>query len=427
MRAAALAHGATVTELELERAARRSEAPRSVALTEALSAYDAALSAVESMTSVERHAALLSEHQGRGAFGPTSALLAALLDYERSEREALSPTAHRFHTGDPASDSLAGGPATRRPVVRQLTSTNSAPLSEHQGDAAEDRRQRELGAARRNPERYAVWVHTGGAQYDGGALALATHRLTEDGREVEAPHYVLVASVVAQPVDPRAQRLRSVQWRGAAAWTDSARLADVGHSPRQHTSAQRFAVVTPEGERDHNGRHNGEPVQWVPLSADGAAWLHAVAGTRWEAPASDSNDGRRIVGAVAVPGAASRTHRFVAVSMADGGTYVRTRGLDHAGRSSGMDAHAPYDPRSARWITKRQDLRRRSGVTGDSNAQRMRSVRASESVALAVEALRTGEPVRSNTRVARALRAAAFVALVTRSTVADVLATVAPE
>ena len=427
---------ASPVELELLRAERASVVADTLALHDSLATYDKARAAVLSLSDVDLAAVIHCEsgrcehadHACRDSLtADRSTLYVAAVDVERQRRKASAPTLHRFHTGEPANDTDAGGPAVRRPanLDRYRTNLDRYRLNSADADAAEDRRQRELGAARRNPERYAVWVHTGGAQFDGGAYAVATHSVTvdESGRETvhKVPALVYVAAV-AEPPQVQAKRRKSTTWRGASAASDSVRLADVGHSPRQHANASTVYLPTPEGPRGYNGTLNGSPIRWQELTAEGAAWLHAVAGTTWTAPTGDSNDPRRVVGAVAIEPAASRTHHAVAIDYyANDGerrTYMRTRPLDHAGR---MDAPADVVvgrlAHTARLKGKREDLRvkRPSGVKGQANTERMRRVRAVESCQLAATALKVGEPIRSNSRPARAVRAAVALSVMLAS------------
>lgn len=417
---------ASPVELELLRAERASVVADTLALCDSLATYDAVRSTLVGLSDVDLAAVIHCEsgrcehddHAHRDSLtSDRSTVYVAAVDVERERRKASAPTLHRFHTGEPKDDTDAGGPATRRPVqVCRSGNLNRHSVNAADADAAEDRRQRELGAARRHPERYAVWVHTGGAQFDGGAYAVATHSVTvdENGRETlhRVPAMVYVAAVAETP-QVQAKRRKSTTWRGASAASESTRLADVGHSPRQHATAAMQYLPTPEGDRGYNGTANGLPVRWQELTAEGAAWLHAVAGTTWTAPVGDSNDPRRVVGAVAVDPATSRTHPAVAVDYVDSNgnvsTYHRTRPLDHRGR-----ADVPSDvvvgglPHTARVKGKREDLRRNVATSqrGQAVVAATRQRRLRESCQMAATALRVGDPIRSNSRPARAVRVA---------------------
>lgn len=425
---------ASPVELELLRAERRSVVADTLTLSDSLATYDAVRSTLVSLSDVDLAAVIHCEsgrcdhadHTHRDCLtADRSTVYVAAVDIERERRKALSHTLHRFHTDAPKEDSDAGGPATRRPVQVRRQANNRHSVNAADADAAEDRRQRELGAARRNPERYAVWVHTGGAQFDGGAYAVATHSVTVDGCGRETVHKVpamVYVAAVAEPPQVQAKRRKSTTWSGASAASGSVRLADVGHSPRQHTTASTVYLPTPEGPRGYNGTLNGEPVRWQELTAEGAAWLHAVAGTTWHPPMGDSNDPRRVVGAVAIDPATSRTHHAVAVDYIDSDgevrTYMRTRPLDHAGRwQAPADVVVGRLPHTARLKGKREDLRvkRPSGVKGQANTERMRRVRAVESCQLAATALATGKPIRANSRPARAVRAAVALSVMLTS------------
>lgn len=439
MSAASVELAASPVELELLRAERASVVPDTLALRDSLATYDAVRSTLVGLSDVDLVAVIHCEsgrcehphHAHRDSLtSDRSTVYVAAVDVERERRKASAPTLHRFHTGEPKNDADAGGPATRQPVQVCRSANNRPSVNAADADAAEDRRQRELGAARRNPERYAVWVHTGGAQFDGGAYAVATHTITvdENGRETlhRVPAMVYVAAV-AEPPQVQAKRRKSTTWRGASAASDSVRLADVGHSPRQHTTAAMVYVPTAEGLRGYNGTVNGAPVRWQELTAEGAAWLHAVAGTTWHPPMGDSNDPRRVVGAVAIEPAASRTHHYVAVDYVDRDgtvrTYSRTRPLDHAG-----SWQAPDDvivgclPHTARLKGKREDLRRNTATSerGRQVVEATRQRRLAESCQRAATALATGEPIRSNSRTARAVRAATALSVMLAAAGVDV-------
>lgn len=416
---------ASPVELELLRAERLSVTSDTLALRDSLATYDAVRSTLVGLSDVDLAAVIHCEsgrcdhadHARRDRLtADRSTVYVAAVDIERERRKARSHTLHRFHTDEPKTDADAGGPATRRPVQFQAANLNRYRLNSADADAAEDRRQRELGAARRNPERYNAWCHTGGAQFDGGAYAVATHSVSvdENGRETlhKVPAMVYVAAV-AEPPQVQAKRRKSTTWRGASAASDSVRLADVGHSPRQHASASMFYAPTAEGLRGYNGTANGLPVRWQELTADGAAWLHAVNGSTWTPPAGDSNDPRRIIGAVAVEPAASRTHHYVAVDYVDRDgtvrTYHRTRPLDAAGRwDAPADVVVGRLAHTARLKGKREDLRSNVATSqrGRAVVAATRQRRLRESCRLAATALATGEPIRSNSRPARAVRAA---------------------
>lgn len=444
---------ASPVELELLRAERRSVVADTLPMADSLADYDAARASLAPLSDADLLAVIHCEsgrcshdgHQHRAApLARRSVSYVAAVDIERERRKyqalARRPI-HRLHTADDPAEVKWNAPTSGVSTdhyrehldkwCQRATGCGLAATRERSGAhigtahrpmCAEDERQRELGQRRRNPAAYDIWCHTGGAQMDGGAYAIATHAVEVDhlGRETlhKVPTLVYVAAV-AQPDQVQAKRRKSTTWRGASAASDSQRLADVGHSPRQHAEADTFYVDTDEGERGYNGRHNGEPIRWQALTAEGAEWLHAVAGTRWQAPTGDSNDPRRVVGAVAIDPTASRTHLAVAVDYVDQAgetrTYVRTRPLDHHGRADGpADVIVGSLPHTARIKRSREDLRTRQrnvGERGQAVVEATRQRRLRESCQLAATALATGEPIRSNSRPARAVRAATAVAV----------------
>lgn len=308
-------------ELEAERM-RRATATDALPIRSTLAEYDAARVALVALSDADLWQTIHAEHAARGAFGAPSATYVAAVDIERERRRARGAEVHRFHTGAPRDDTDAGGPAGRRPVVEVWSSPWSPWCTD--ADDAELRRQTELGAARRNPERYAVWVHTGGDQYDGGAVMAATHYIDADGIEREYPTFMtphkrkawrgalVRVGVVAQPGEVRATARKSVRWHGRsandyrgpaasirpehraaahdAATIDGGALADTGHRAREHGRA----LV---GDDGCNALVNGRRVRLRPLTAEGALWLHLCADTGHGAQYAEG-DPQRVVGAI---------------------------------------------------------------------------------------------------------------------------------
>lgn len=308
-------------ELEAERM-RRAAATDALPIRSTLAEYDAARGALVALSDADLWSTIHAEHAARGAFGAPSATYVAAVDIERERRRALAPEVTKFHTGAPRDDADAGGPAGRRPVALVAAAPWSPWCTD--ADAAELRRQTELGAARRNPERYAVWVHTGGAEYDGGAVMAATHYIDADGAEVEYPTWLtphgrkawrgalVRVGVVAQPGEVRATARKSVRWHGRsandyrgpaasirpehraaahdAATIDGGALADTGHRAREHGRALL-------GDDGCNALVNGRRVRLRPLTAEGALWLHLCADTGHGAQYAEG-DPQRVVGAI---------------------------------------------------------------------------------------------------------------------------------
>lgn len=265
--------------------------------------------------------------------------------------------------------------------------------------------------------RYAVHASTGGSLFDGGAWAVATHRLADDGTEYESPHIVRIGSVVAQPADPRALRLQSVQWLGRSmAAGDVATFGAVADNvASSRTAGTALVRWSPLG---HNGRWSQQdddrdprtaPIHWRPLTLEGARWLHAVAGNDPYRP-DDHTDGRAIVGAIPVAPMTRRARYAVAVDYLhreeNGTTTVRTH-VRHDGQQSPVTALA----HTARLHRTTEDVRQRNRPRPEQAAARR--LAAVETLRIAVFS-GSGLPVVGDGRslVVQLARSVAFVSAV---------------
>lgn len=255
-------------------------------------------------------------------------------------------------------------------------------------------------------------------EFDGGAYAVATHRLADDGTEYKSPHVARLGSVVAQPADPRALRLQSVQWHGrsmAAGDVDTfGAIADTVAAARTAATALvRWAPTGTNGRLFVPGetRRHGQPTHWRPLTLDGARWLHALAGND-PYRSADRTDGQTIVGAIPVAPMTRRARYAVAVDYLhreeDGTTTVRTH-VRHDGQDSPVTALA----HTARLLRTVEDCRTRSREELTAGRRDARRLAAVETLRIAV-ASGSGLPVVGDGRslVVQLARSVVFVSVV---------------
>lgn len=115
---------------------------------------------------------------------------------------------------------------------------------------------------------------------DGHAYAVATHRVDDDGIEYESPHIVRIGAV-AQAPDARATARVSVQWHGGTGRIEDVDAGAVADGTRSERHAGTALTSRADGCNatitDADGTQRR--ARLVHLRADGALWLHAVAGT----------------------------------------------------------------------------------------------------------------------------------------------------
>lgn len=115
---------------------------------------------------------------------------------------------------------------------------------------------------------------------DGHAYAVATHRVDDDGIEYESPHIVRIGAV-AQAPDARATARVSVQWHGGTGRIEDVDAGAVADGTRSERHAGTALTSRADGCNatitDADGTQRR--ARLVHLRADGAVWLHAVAGT----------------------------------------------------------------------------------------------------------------------------------------------------
>lgn len=266
----------------------------------------------------------------------------------------MTTTTHNVYSGRSAA--LARLRDARRPV-----------LTSHRGDPLE-------GLADVLPD-----------VLDGGAYGVGeTHDAA--GNPTGGYHVVYVASAVAQPADPRALRLKSVQWHESAHGPidredGAGRIVDNGRIARESGRALMGAdgcnlTLTVGGQ--------SERARYRTLRAAGARWLHAVAGTQCPADVAQC-DPQRVVGAIAVDPASTRTVYGVAVTWQGqrrGATATATRvrqdgtltyptdpakQMTSAHVVSGWADNLTPQHHTARIVTLRQD-RRRTAERGETYA-----------------------------------------------------------
>lgn len=276
-------------------------------------------------------------------------------------------------------------------------------------------------------------------EFDGGAWGIASHRVDVDGTEYEAPHAVHLGSVIAQPADVRALRLHSVQWHGGTGRVedpDAGALADTARASREATRA----LVGPDGCNLTRTTADGTTRErWNHLSADAAAWLHAVNGTECPDYVTDAPEARTIAGAIPGNPRRQRVRHGIALDTRVGRTVTRTRDLQ-PWETSGMVSTTGWDtlPHTARTVTLGTDDKRteqeRNAATPERAAARTERARWRRMVAAqaaATVALRVGEPIsgRSDSLPVRLTLAASLVSAVSggRFAPVDVLAVFVPD
>ena len=360
-------------------------------LTAPLADYQTALAAMRHLDDTQLSHAIHDLAALRGPLGATSAHLTAALDVERERHDIRGARLYTRHTGPARPDNEPGGSMRHAPH----TYTHTPRPTHNPATAQTAETQRRQDAHSQTDPRYRIHAHIGGSQHDGYAWAIATHNT--DG--TPSPHWQQTTAI-AEPPKPTATHNPPTPWKGAPAWTDTTRAADVGHSARAHGRA----LLGADGR---NGSVDGRRVRWQVLTADGAAWLHAVAGTVWS-----GGSGRHVVGAVEVPGRLSTTGYRVVVDLPDGSPRTRPP-LDAAGAPVDCNTRAVVEglPYTARRVPVRRDLRPRQRSTGRS-AQVVAATarrRRAQAVADAVACVAVGAAPRSNSRTADAVRAVAAV------------------
>lgn len=357
-------------------------------LTAPLADYTTALAAMRQLDDTQLSHTIHDLAALRGPLGATSAHLTAALDVERERHDIRGARLYPRHTGPAREDNDPGGSMRHAPH----TYTHTPRPTPHPAAAQTAEQQRRHDAQSQTNPRYRIHAHIGGSEHDGYAWAIATHNT--DG--TPSPHWQQTTAI-AEPAKPTATHNPPTPWKGAPAWTDTTRPADIGHSTRAHGRA----LLGADG---YNGTVGGRRVRWQVLTADGAAWLHAVAGTRW-----DGGSGRHVVGAVEVPARRSTTDYRVVVDLPGGSSRTRPP-LRLDGRPvDSTRAVVEGLPHTARRVPVRRDLRPRQRSTGRS-AQVVAATarrRRGQAVADAVACVAVGAAPRSNSRAAEAVRAVA--------------------
>lgn len=413
-----------------------------------LAAYHAARELLATVDHDELATIIRDEHERRGMFGRTSAILSAALDEDAArtaahhaevhavDAEAHGPDAWKVPTSgvstDRYRDHLAHY-AVNGPSVGLVTDCRSG---NHIGTAPAPSTDAVGRPADPSDPRFRVHVTTGGSLLDGYAYMVASHKLADDGvTEYESPHTVRVG-VIAQPGDPTAHLSQPVHWYGRtmANWDPTLSAADdavmSGRQADNATSGRRAGRAldrwTP-GAEGTNGTHNGQPVRWRNLTARAAQWLHAVNGTECPADILDT-DPQRIVGAIPVEPLKTRRRHSVAIDIVQRTPQGQRRSVYHR-QPDALDHHGRWNPptrilvnaqpHTARSSSVRQDKRRgrdntstlegRKRITAKAAAQQVKRRRDGMAAAVECIALGTWPSGRSD---ASQVQAAAVIALV---------------